>query len=86
MEARAHLKYVRISPRKVQIVLDLIRGKDTDTASFLRAQLQTQSTTSIWMLETSTFLNASYAPDLHSREYSLEHRAEHSRFLREPAT
>ena len=32
MEARAHLKYVRISPRKVQIVLDLIRGKDTDTA------------------------------------------------------
>ncbi|MBR6514464.1 MAG: 50S ribosomal protein L22 [Clostridia bacterium] len=32
MEARAHLKYARISPRKVQIVLDLIRGKDTDTA------------------------------------------------------
>ena len=32
MEAKAHLKYVRISPRKVSIVLDLIRGKDTDTA------------------------------------------------------
>ena len=32
MEAVAHLKHVRISPRKVQIVLDLIRGKDTDTA------------------------------------------------------
>ena len=32
MEAKAHLKYVRISPRKVQIVLDLIRGKDTDEA------------------------------------------------------
>ena len=32
MEAKAHLKYVRISPRKVQIVLDLIRGKDTETA------------------------------------------------------
>lgn len=30
--AKAHLKYVRISPRKVKIVLDLIRGKDTDTA------------------------------------------------------
>ena len=27
MEARAELKYARISPRKVQIVLDLIRGK-----------------------------------------------------------
>ena len=32
MEAKAHLKYVRISPRKVKVVLDLIRGKDTDTA------------------------------------------------------
>ncbi|MBQ7319611.1 MAG: 50S ribosomal protein L22 [Clostridia bacterium] len=32
MEARAHLKYARISPRKVKIVLDLIRGKDADMA------------------------------------------------------
>ena len=32
MEARAYLKYLRISPRKVKIVLDLIRGKDTETA------------------------------------------------------
>lgn len=28
MEARAYLRYVRIAPRKVQIVLDLIRNKD----------------------------------------------------------
>ena len=32
MEATAHLKYARISPRKVKIVLDLIRGKDAGTA------------------------------------------------------
>ena len=32
MEARAYLKFVRISPRKVKIVLDLIRGKDVKTA------------------------------------------------------
>ncbi len=32
MEAKAYLKYVRISPRKVKIVLDLIRGKDAATA------------------------------------------------------
>ena len=32
MEARAQATYVRISPRKVKIVLDLIRGKDYDVA------------------------------------------------------
>ena len=32
MEAKASVKYVRISPRKVQIVCDLIRGKDLGTA------------------------------------------------------
>lgn len=32
MEARAYLKYARISPRKVGLVLDLIRGKDTNMA------------------------------------------------------
>ena len=31
-DARAYLKYARISPRKVKIVLDLIRGKDVATA------------------------------------------------------
>ena len=33
MEAKANLKYLRISPRKVKIVLDLIRGKDVGTAT-----------------------------------------------------
>ena len=31
-ESRAYLKYVRISPRKVQIVLDLIRNKPANLA------------------------------------------------------
>ena len=31
-EAKAILRYARISPRKVKIVLDLIRGKDADKA------------------------------------------------------
>ncbi len=32
MEAKAILRHARISPRKVKIVLDLIRGKDAGTA------------------------------------------------------
>ena len=32
MEAKAYLRNVRISPRKVSVVLNLIRGKDTETA------------------------------------------------------
>ena len=32
MEARAYLRYARIAPRKVQIVLDLIRNKPVDEA------------------------------------------------------
>ena len=32
MEAAAYLRHARISPRKVQYVLNLIRGKDVDTA------------------------------------------------------
>ena len=38
MEARAQLNYARISPRKVKIVCDLIRGKDTKTATALLMQ------------------------------------------------
>ena len=30
---QAHAKYIRISPRKVKIVIDLIRGKSVDEAA-----------------------------------------------------
>jgi large subunit ribosomal protein L22 len=38
MEAKAQVNYVRISPRKVKIVCDLIRGKDVGTAAALLMQ------------------------------------------------
>ena len=38
MEAKAYLKYLRIAPRKVQIVADLIRGKDVGAAMAILMQ------------------------------------------------
>ena len=38
MEARANAKYVRIAPRKVKIVCDMIRGKNVGTAAALLMQ------------------------------------------------
>jgi len=37
-EARAEMKYARISPRKVKIVCDLIRGKDVQVAQGILLQ------------------------------------------------
>ena len=37
MEARAEHNYARISPRKVEIVCDIIRGKDVATAEGILA-------------------------------------------------
>ena len=47
MEARAELKYARISPRKVKIVLDLIRNKPCEYAMAVLKQML--RTTIIWM-------------------------------------
>ena len=32
MEAKAHAKYIRMSPRKIKVVLDIIRGKNASEA------------------------------------------------------
>ena len=38
MEVFAHVKYVRMSPRKVKLVCDMIRGKDVKTAAAYLSQ------------------------------------------------
>ena len=60
MEAKAHLKYVRISPRKVKSVLDLIRGKDTDTAKAILANTPKAASESLSKLLKSAVANAEH--------------------------
>ena len=50
MEARAYLKYLRISPRKVVILCDLIRGKDVKTATaYLMQTPKAASEPMLWL-------------------------------------
>ena len=39
MEAFAQVKYVRMSPRKVKLVCDMIRGQDVKTAAAYLSQI-----------------------------------------------
>ncbi len=50
MEAKSIIwKYVRISPRKVQIVCDLIRGKDAKTAMAILMEHPRRPPASLWL-------------------------------------
>ena len=58
MEAKAYLKYLRISPRKVQIVADLIRGKDVGTAMAILMQTPKAASEPVLKLLRSAAANA----------------------------
>lgn len=58
MEARAYLKYARISPRKVQIVLDLIRNKPVDAAMAILKHTPKAASESLEKLLKSAMANA----------------------------
>jgi len=64
MEAKAHLKYARISPRKVKIVCDLIRGKDTKTAKAILTQTPKAAAELMLKLLTSAVSNAENNHDM----------------------
>ena len=58
MEAKAYLRYVRISPRKIQIVCDLIRGKDVQTAMAIPMQTPKAASEPLMKLLKSACANA----------------------------
>ncbi len=58
MEAKAYLRYLRISPRKVGIVCDLIRGKDVKTAAAYLMQTPKAASEPMLKLLRSAIANA----------------------------
>ena len=56
--AKAHLRYVRISPRKVQIVCDLIRGKEVGIAMAILMQTPKAASEPLMKLLKSACANA----------------------------
>ncbi len=64
MEAKATLKYLRISPRKAQIVCDLIRGKDASTARAILMQTPKAASEDIIKLLDSAVANAENNHDM----------------------
>ena len=56
--AKAYLRYVRIAPRKVQIVCNLIRGKDAGTAMAILMQTPKAASEPVLKLLKSAAANA----------------------------
>ena len=65
MEAKAYLKYARISPRKVKIVLDLIRGKQVDEAMGILKNTRKAASEYLIKLLASATANAQNYADTH---------------------
>lgn len=64
MESKAYLKYVRISPRKVSVVLDLIRGKDVKLAKAILEQTPKAACEHLLKLLKSAVANAENNHDM----------------------
>ena len=55
---QAHVKHVRISPRKVKIVIDLIRGKNVDEALAILQYTPKAASPVVYKLLSSAVANA----------------------------
>lgn len=64
MESKAYLNYVRISPRKVSVVLDLIRGKDVKLAKAILEQTPKAACEHLLKLLKSAMANAENNHDM----------------------
>jgi len=58
MVAKAVLRYIRLSPRKVRQVIDAVRGKDTNTAQAILTNLNKRPAHHVLKLLRATLANA----------------------------
>src|SRR5690625_2493400 len=64
MQARAVAKSVRIAPRKIRLVVDLIRGKDTNEAISILKHTQRAASPVLEKLIQSAIANAEHNYDM----------------------
>jgi large subunit ribosomal protein L22 len=60
MIGKAEVKYVRVSAKKVRLVLDLIKGKSVEDANFILDNVNKGTSTPIKKLVNSAFANANH--------------------------
>lgn len=68
LEARAHVRHVRIAPRKVRIVVDLIRGKNLRDAQAILHHTPKRASKVVLKLIESAAANAQNNHDLDARD------------------
>ncbi len=67
-EARAHVRHVRIAPRKVRIVVDLIRGKNIGDAEAILRHTPKRASVVVAKLLKSAVANAQHNFDMDVRD------------------
>ena len=64
MEVRAVAKYIRISPQKVRLIIDVVKGKQVETALDLLKFMPQKAATIIEKVIKSAVANADQYPDI----------------------
>ena len=65
---QAHAKYIRISPRKVKIVIDLIRGKSAEEAQYILTYTPKAAAPIVLKVLNSAIANAVNGKDLNVKD------------------
>ncbi|MFO7568475.1 MAG: 50S ribosomal protein L22 [Smithellaceae bacterium] len=64
MEAKAVAKYIRMSPQKVRLVVDLVRGKKVEEASHILLFTRKYAASAVAKVLKSAVANASQNPNI----------------------